>query len=45
MSYIARPTEVLKSYLEQVQGLKPRMEFTLGRLSMALGGHYRDQDP
>jgi hypothetical protein len=27
---------VLKSYLEQVQGLKPRMEFTLGRLSMAL---------
>jgi hypothetical protein len=36
MSYIARPTEVLKSYLEQVQGLKPRMEFTLGRLSMAL---------
>lgn len=36
MSYISRPTQVLKDFLEQQQGLKPRMEFTLGRLAMAL---------
>lgn len=34
--FISRPTEVLKAFLQQEQGLKPRMEFTLGRLSMAL---------
>jgi hypothetical protein len=34
--FLARPTVVLRQFLEQEHDLKPRREFYLGRLSMAL---------
>lgn len=36
LSYIADPTSVLLQFLKREHGLKPRREFQLGRLAMAL---------